>query len=96
MKFLNEGFNTKVLEKNTKNKWRWEWLNECDKDGDNYGTWLKKPDVPGVAFCSVCRKTIKYGSSGKKRIKTHADDQNHLKNKVTVKSNQVGSNFRFF
>jgi hypothetical protein len=95
MKFLHEGFNTKDIKKSTKNKWRWEWLSKCDRNGDNYGNWLKKPDVPGVAFCTVCRKTIKYGSSGKKRIKTHTDDPNHMKNKLTVKHNQVCSNYLF-
>ena len=53
MKFLHEGFNTKDIEKTSKNKWRWEWLFVCDRNGDNYGNWLEKPDVPGVAFCTV-------------------------------------------
>ena len=32
MKFLPAGFNTKDLEKGTKNKWRWEWLSEVDEN----------------------------------------------------------------
>lgn len=89
MKFLPAGFNTKELEKSCKNKWRWEWLGEFDKNGEKWAEWLRKPDLPGVSYCEVCGKTIKYGSSGKKSLKNHAEDATHLKNKRTVKQNQV-------
>ena len=89
MKFLPDGFNIKELERNVKNKWRWEWLKETDVNGDNWGDWLRKPDIAGAAFCECCGKTIKYGSSGKKGLKNHASDLNHLKKKKTVKTNQV-------
>lgn len=51
MKFLAVAFNTKELEKICENKWRWEWLTECDKTGDKWVIWLRKPDIPGVAYC---------------------------------------------
>ncbi|KAL5013564.1 hypothetical protein ScPMuIL_007834 [Solemya velum] len=66
MKFLPPGFNTKALEKEAKNKWRWEWLTENDSKGEKWSAWLKKPDVMGIAFCEVCAKTINYKSNGKK------------------------------
>ena len=51
MKFLDPGFNTKDIEKMSKNKWRWEWLSEIDRDGDKWGNWLKKkPNIAGVAL----------------------------------------------
>ena len=70
MKYLPPGYNTKELEKDVKNKWRWEWLSEVDEDGGKWGTWLKKPDISGVAFCELCGKTINYKSSGKKGLKS--------------------------
>ena len=42
MKFLPPAYNTKDLEKTTKNKWRWDWLTEKDKDGDKWGGLAKK------------------------------------------------------
>ena len=36
MMFLPMGYNTKDLKKALKNKWRWEWLSEVDKDGDKW------------------------------------------------------------
>ena len=84
MKILPPGYNTKEIEKASKNKWRWEWLSELDTRGNKWGNWLRKPDVAGVAFCDCCNKTIKYGSSGKKAVKKHSDDPNHQKNMKTV------------
>lgn len=89
MKFLPAGYDIKELEKGSKNKWHWEWLSEVDTAGDKWEQWLKKPDIAGVAFCECCAKTIKYGSSGKKCIKNHANEANHMKNKTTVKKTQV-------
>ena len=50
MKFLTHKSDTKSLEKDVKNMWRWEWL-ERDKDELKYGEWLRKPDTAGIAFC---------------------------------------------
>ena len=58
MKFLPPGFNTKDLEKDIKNKWRWDWLSECDSIGGKWCEWLKRPDTKGMAFCDVCAKSI--------------------------------------
>ena len=84
MKILPPGYNTKEIEKASKNKWRWEWLSELDTRGNKWGNWLRKPDVAGIAFCECCNKTIKYGSSGKKAVKKHSDDPIHQKNMKTV------------
>ena len=66
MKYLPPGFNMKALEEGVKNKWRWEWLNEGDAQGEKWAQWLKKPDVKRIVFCDVCSKTINYKSNGKK------------------------------
>jgi len=89
MKFLDKGTNVKVLEKDVKNKWRWEWLEETDESGQKYEKWLKKPDIHGVCFCVPCGKTISYKSSGKKAVKSHSTDNMHKRNVVIIKTNQV-------
>ena len=96
MKFLPAGYNTDDQERKQTNKWRWQWLNEVDSEGDKWGLWLRKPDIAGVAFCEFCSKTIKYGSSGKKAIRSHADkDEKHKSAKKTVRTNQVCNLFSF-
>lgn len=91
MKYLPPGYNTKDLEKDVKNKWRWEWLNDVDADGVKWVLWLKKTEISGVAFCEACGKTINYKSSGKKAFRIHANDANHKKNVRTIQSNQVNT-----
>lgn len=93
MKFLALKSDTKLLEKDVKNKWRWEWLDEVDSQGQKYGEWLRKPDTAGMAFCEACGKTLNYKSSGKKAFRLHADDTNHKKSVRTIKSNQVRQSF---
>lgn len=58
MKFLKSDCDTKSLEKDVKNKWNSEWLSECDKNGNRWEIWLRKPDIPGAAYCECCVKTI--------------------------------------
>lgn len=89
MKFLVRDSVTKLLEKDAKNKWHWEWMEERDSEGQKYGEWLKKPDTMGMTFCDACGKTINYKSSGKKALRLHAEDASHKKSLRTVKSNQV-------
>jgi len=96
MKFLPTGYNTKDLEKDVKNKWRWEWLSERDSRGEQWSVWLKKPDAKGVAFCEVCARTINYKSNGKKALRLHAEDETHKKNAKIVKGNQVDNSLIFY
>ena len=89
MKFLVRNSDTKLLEKDAKNKWRWEWMEERDSQGQTFDEWLKKPDTTGMTFCDACGKTINYKSSGKKALRLHAEDSNHKMSLKTIKSNQV-------
>ena len=66
MKFVDINFDTKRLEQDIKNKWRWEWLNERDSLGQNWSECLWKPDIAGVGFCEACGKTILYKSNEKR------------------------------
>jgi len=66
----------------TKNMWRWDWisntpLEEC----------IRKAKEDGTAWCTVCRKPIKYGSSGKKALHKHVDSPPHLAAKKTIQTN---------
>ena len=89
MKILPRDANTKLLEKDAKNKWRWEWLDERDSQGQKYEDWLKKPDITGMAYCDACGKTISYKSSRKRALRLHAEDTKHKTSLRSVKSNQV-------
>ena len=40
--YLLPGFDTKELESDVKNKWRWEWLHERDSRGEKWGDWFNK------------------------------------------------------
>ena len=79
----------KLLEKDIKNKWRWEWLAERDFQGQQYEEWLKKPDSLGMAFCEACNKTISYKSGGKKAICLHAEDAKPTSSLRIIKSKQL-------
>ena len=93
MKFLTQKSDMKSLENDVKNKWRWEWLDERDKDRLKYGEWLRKPDTAGIAFCEACGRTINYKGNGKKAFKSHAEDVSHKKSIRAVKLNQKGHFF---
>lgn len=52
--FLVDNDDTSALEANVKNKWRWSWLQEYNKNGVQHSTWCKKINVPGKCICISC------------------------------------------
>lgn len=66
-----------------RNRWQWSWLSEVSDDGFEFNTWCKKPRKSGVCMCTVCGKSVVYGSSGKKALKKHANLEDH---KTAVRS----------
>jgi hypothetical protein len=70
MPYLTEEEEEKLknVEKGVKNRWRWGWLDEKDKNGVELRAWVQKIDSSGVAFCTVCLKSVKYGTSGKTKL----------------------------
>ena len=62
-----------------KNRWQWSWLSEVSGDGYKFETWCKKPPRSGVCMCTLCGKSIVYGTSGKKALRKHADLDEHKK-----------------
>ncbi len=76
---LDMGSDLSDVEVNIKNKFKWTWLDELDKNGDLLREYVQKTDQPGEAFCAWCKDCIKYGSSGKKTIHSHASSVKHAK-----------------
>ena len=56
---LNEVSNTQFQhqppkKRMQKNKWRWEWMEGRDSEGQKNGEWLKKPEATDMAFYDAC------------------------------------------
>jgi len=57
--------NTKDIDINIKNKFRWSWLETKDENGDFLSEFIRKVNQPGIAICTWCGdKPINYGGSG--------------------------------
>lgn len=77
MRYLQENAATGELERGLKNKWRWQWIEETDSQGQKYEVWLAKVDIPGMAWCRLCNKNIAYAQNGKRVFACHAEDRHH-------------------
>ncbi|XP_071378224.1 zinc finger and SCAN domain-containing protein 12-like isoform X2 [Centroberyx affinis] len=77
MRYLQKNAATGDLERGLKNKWRWQWLEETDSQGQRYDVWLAKVDIPGMAWCKLCSKNIAYAQNGKKVFARHTEDHHH-------------------
>ena len=77
-----------------KNKFRAEWLNDTTMvkyNGKEYVvglTCFEKINEPDVVKCNICRATIRYGSAGKKALKIHVSNENHLMKYFTLQKNK--------
>eukprot|EP00745_Piridium_sociabile_P005683 TRINITY_DN13554_c0_g1_i12.p1 TRINITY_DN13554_c0_g1~~TRINITY_DN13554_c0_g1_i12.p1 ORF type:complete len:176 (+),score=34.05 TRINITY_DN13554_c0_g1_i12:199-726(+) len=69
---------TRLVDKDIKNKWREEWLLEEDVMKRPFGQWLNKISEPGAAFCRLCNSKLVYKSNGKKSITIHSKDPMHM------------------
>ena len=77
------------VDKVLKNKLRWNWLDDFDKNGDLISCYLVKVNQSGVAMCKWCKQMIKYGSNGKKSILEHSVSKKHKLNRNITKTNQT-------
>ena len=66
-----------TLEKNIKNKFKWNWLEEKDQLGHFYSDYIRKIKEPGIVWCTACHDKIQYGSSGKKALINHGKRASH-------------------
>ena len=74
------------LEKGVKNKWRWEFLEEKDVEGERVG---EKNNKTLSLFPSVnCAERQTYNGSGK-AFRIHAKDASHKISDMIMKTNQV-------
>lgn len=65
----------KQIDGKVRNKWNWSWCERELCDGDDVhlvADFIRKVTEPGVAWCDLCKETIRYGSSGFKAIARHA------------------------
>lgn len=75
--FMKPGEDVKHIDKGIKNKWRWAWLEDLGVDGKPFSSWCQKLPQPGVCYCTLCRKKLVYGTSGKKMLPRHEQDAFH-------------------
>ena len=66
MRFLTDSDHcgAEATDKGLKNRWRWTWLSEKDKDGIDWREWCKKTDIAGMCFCIVCSNDFKNPQKG--------------------------------
>ena len=57
-------------ENDLKNKWRWQWMEE-KVDEERIGSFIRKVEGVGVAYCLVCRREIHYRKRGKVALTDH-------------------------
>lgn len=89
MKYLTEKDDIAKLDKECKNKFRWEWLNKDDMKNEKISVWCRKIDVSGVCFCLLCNSSIKYSSEGFKSLFNHSGTAVHKKSRDSVKNSEV-------
>lgn len=71
---MKPGEDTKEVDKDIKNKWRWAWINEIGSDGKPFGSWCQKLSEAGTCFCTLCARRLIYATSGKKLLSRHESD----------------------
>ena len=81
----NSNINIKDIDKSCKNKFRWDWLEEKDDNGDYLSTYIRKLDIPGKVKCDLCKVDITYASTGKSDLKSHARKKDHVSRRNSVK-----------
>ena len=70
--FLEWGSEISSVDRHIKNKFRWEWLNEEDYQGDLFSDYIRKSTEAGEAFCTYCGCYLLYGVAGKVALITHS------------------------
>ena len=56
---------TRLIDKTSKNKFKWAWMEETDSLGDYYSDYIRKLKLSGIARCIWCHDDVKYGSAGR-------------------------------
>nr|XP_047145783.1 uncharacterized protein LOC124818745 isoform X2 [Hydra vulgaris] len=77
------------IDKNIKNKFRWNWLQEKDYNDEHYSAYITKINKAGAVRCTICNKDFYYGSEGKKSLLSHSKSKMHRQNCAMIKSNEA-------
>lgn len=83
------------VDKDVKNKFRWDWLDSCVQvkcsNGNFRGVpiseWIIKINAQGKAKCTLCTKILSYGSNGKSALLEHCNSESHMKCARSVMTN---------
>ncbi|XP_051905764.1 uncharacterized protein LOC127590273 isoform X2 [Hippocampus zosterae] len=78
----------RAIDVSVRNSFKWSWLKEKDMNGDFSSDSIRKVDKPGLAICIWCNDTLRYGSSGKKDLKTHSKKVKHDAVRKSMQTNQ--------
>lgn len=87
--FVERTANLKEIENGIRNKFRWQWLEEKDSNGDYLSDYVRKLSKPGMAFCLICDQRLDYSMKGKCHVKRHAQSEGHKRRRNAVKSTQA-------
>lgn len=87
MESVDRGGDVSSIDKDVKNKFRWDWLDLCvqvkSSNGNFRGVpiseWIIKINSPGKAKCKLCTKILSYGSKGKSALLEHCNSESHMK-----------------
>ncbi|GFX26689.1 long-chain-fatty-acid--CoA ligase 5 [Trichonephila clavipes] len=93
MKFLDINSDIIQLEEGVRNAFRWNWIERRDGNGDTIGTWCKKINVAGQAYCVFCNSLLKYGGEGFKAFTNHSKTVTHIKYSKCIRHSMTLSNY---
>ena len=88
--FIDRKTDITQIEKGVKNKFRWNWLEEKDSNGDFLSDYVRKLVQPGLAYCVFCNHRLDYSTKGKSFVKRlYAESEGHKKRRKCIKQNQT-------
>ncbi|GFW61803.1 uncharacterized protein TNCV_1471251 [Trichonephila clavipes] len=91
MKFLD--INSDIIQlEGVRNAFRWNWIERRDGNGDTIGTWCKKINVAGQAYCVFCNSLLKYGGEGFKAFTNQSKTVTHIKYSKCIRHSMTLSN----
>ena len=88
MEFVETNDDIQTIDITSKNKWKWAWVENTALEHV-----IRKTRRDGLAWCCICKQTLKYGSSGKKALWRHIDTPQHTQAVEYVKKNKRSSRF---
>lgn len=88
-KEVNRTANINEIDAKVKNKIRWEWLSDKNKNGDFLSNYVRKISKSGHVICKWCDKLINHGAAGKRALNDHSKSVKHRARKIVIQRNQT-------